>query len=385
MQLMLFLTTWLLAGGLSVNVTPLDGAPYQAQLMGANEGQLNLLVDGANRQVALSDLQSVERSEASDKVSPAIRVTLRDGSQLPVDEVLLADDQATLKLRRQGTLTVPIRQLSVIRFRAPAAQVDAQWTKMVSAFKADDQLVIRRGTDTLDAAGGVIKGITAEHVLFELGGSPIEAPLGRLEGVVFGGGEAGGSASGKLRVKDIYGAVWNASELSEGPTEGVLTLTTTAGLQHELRIDLLQSIELSNSIVFLTSVEPLEQTFKPFIAVPEAVSSEQTRTWLGARTDENRSLIVPSQSTLTYRIEPGFERFLASVQIDPSVTLGGRCDVRVLLNGEASWEKTLQIGEPSQTIELPIGDASRLTLEVDYGGDGDIGDIVHIREPRLVK
>lgn len=384
MQLLFLCAAWMLTGGLSVNVTPIDGPTYPAELTGAQNDALSLQVDGQPQQVPLAELQSVTRVEPDDRVGSAVRATLRDGTHLPVDDIELQGQQAKLKLRRQGVLTVPVRDLGVLRLRPPSAQVDAQWSGYVKQSHTADQLVIRRGTDTLDAVGGAVKTIREQSVQFELDGSPVDAPFNRLEGIVFAGHD-NKPAAGKLRIKDVYGAIWNANALTAGADDKTLTVTTAGGLQHEVRIDLIQSIELTSGILFLADVEPLEQTYQPFIVTPKSVSADSVTAWMGPRVQGNHTLVVPSRSTISYRIEPGFSRFAAEVQIDPSVTLGGQCELRIQLNGAVVWEQTLKIGEPPQKIELPVPDASRLTLEVDYGDDGDIGDIVHIREPRFLK
>ncbi|QEG41630.1 NPCBM/NEW2 domain-containing protein [Roseimaritima ulvae] len=384
MQLLFFCAAWMLTGGLSVNVTPIDGSTYPAELVGAQNDALMLHVDGQPQQVPLGELQSVSRSEPDERVGPAVRATLRDGTRLPVDDIEMDATEAKLKLRRQGVFSVPVRDLQVLRFRSPSAQVDAQWAAYVEAPKSSDQLVIRRGTDTLDAVEGLVKGISEQSVQFELGGAPVDAPFNRLEGIVFAGQDSD-AAAGKLRIKDVYGAIWNAESLSAGADDKTLTVHTTGGLQHAVRIDLIESIELSSGILFLTEVEPLEQTYQPFIVSPQSVPEDRVAQWMGPRVQDQHTLVVSSRSTIRYRIEPGFSRFAAEVQIDPSVTLGGQCELRVRLNDQTAWEKTLKIGEPLQQLDVPVGAASQLTLEVDYGDDGDIGDIVHIREPRFLK
>ncbi len=384
MQLLFLCAAWMLTGGLSVNVTPIDGPSYAAELTGVQNDALSLQVDGQPRQVPLAELQSVTRAEPDDRVGSAIRATLRDGTQLPVDDIELDGQQAKLKLRRQGVLTVPVRDLGVLRLRPPSAQVDAQWSAYVKQSKPNDQLVIRRGTDTLDAVGGAVKGIGEQVVQFDLDNTPVDAPFNRLEGIVFAGHEDK-PAAGKLRIQDVYGAIWIANSLAAGTQDNTLTVSTAGGLQHEIRIDLIRSIELSSGILFLTDVAPLEQSFQPFIVPPQSVASDQVAAWMGPRVQDQHTLVVSSRSTISYRIEPGFRRFTAEVQIDPSVTLGGECELRVRLNGQPAWEQTLKIGQPAVKLDLPLEDASRLTLEVDYGGDGDIGDIVHIREPRFLK
>lgn len=381
----LLIFAWMLAGSVTVQITPLEGDPYAAEWTGMQEGELMLTVDGEPRQLALDAIQRVEQPSQKEASRKNLQVTLRDGSQLSVDAISLQDETAQLELRRQGILELPLSQLKRLRVRPPAAAVDAQWAALVEQAEAADRLVIRRGGDTLDSVSGVVKSIADEKIEFDLEGSPVNAPFNRLEGVLFGGNDPDSSPPGLLRLKDVSGSVWNVASLAAGDDEGTVTLTSVGGAKHSIRLDLIRSLEFAGSVQFLATKTPLSKTYQPLIAIPDSVDAALTEKWLGVRSMEDSYLVMPSKSSVSYRIDPGFSKLAAEIQIDPSVTLGGKCDVRVLLNDKQVWEESLKIGEAPQMLMLPIGDASRVTFEVDYGGDGDIGDIVHLREPRLLK
>lgn len=375
----------LVVDGIGVEVAPLDGDRYPARWLGVSAHGLKLNVEGEDRTVPLDALQRIERAEPLGKTSPSTVVTLRDGSTLPVDGVTLQGDTAELRLRRHGKISLPVRQLARIRFRPPSAAVEAAWQNYVEGQGAEDQLVIRRGTDTLDTAGGVIKAIAEEAVTFELGGSPLEAPRQRLEGVIFGGAAAGPSGTARLQIVDAYGIQLNAVRIDVGPTPETMKVTTQGGIAVPLRLEYLQRLALAGQSFNLATAEPLASRFEPFIGLPEAVAAQQAEAWLGPQTTPRGTLVMPSRSERTYRIEPGFQRLVTEIQIDPQVTLGGHCDVSLRLGDEVRWEQRLRLGQPAVAVDLPLGSASRLTIRVDYGEDGDVGDIVHFRSPRLLK
>lgn len=387
-NILLLLASVLIAGELAVTVRPVDGPVFDAQWLAVDTDGVELLVDGRQQSVPWDQLQSLSRQQPAAGIPIATRVFLRDGSQLPVDQVTLSGEFANLKLRRQASLQVPVRQLAIIRFRSPAARVEQQWAGLVKQQADEDRLVILRGTDTLDSAGGIIQSISAEQVVFDLGGSPVEAPINRLEGVLFGGPEPL-QPQPRLRLHDIYGGTWFVDRLLPGEQAGALIVETRSGLQHPLSLDLIERIELASGVVYLSSLEPVEHTYQPYISIPAAIPTDLARQWLGMHVDPSTGdLMVPSRSLLTYRVEPGFSRFASRVQIDPGVRLGGRAVVRFRLGtpqAEPVWESELTIGEAAKDVEIMIGETSRLIMEVDFGGDSDIGDVVRMAAPRFLK
>jgi|SRR6056297_191982 len=376
------LLTLLAAASLPVRVTPVRGEAYDAELTGATKQGFLVEVDGATRTLPPETLQLIERQGPARSGSPPITVQLRDGSRLKVDGVTVAGDQAKLELRRQPALETAVERLHWIRFQPPDEAVDPQWLGMLDREASQDTLVIRREGDKLDRVGGLIKGIEAEAVAFELEGQAIEAPLTRLEGVLFGGREQG-TSSPPIRLTDRYGSVWHLASLGSEAQDDSLQVVSVDATQYEIPVAQIGRIELASGVQFLAASEPAASRYQPYIAAPPEI--EQLDEWLGPRAVADRDLLLRSRSSIDYRVAPGFQKFIATMLIDPSVQRGGGCDVRLLIDGELAWNESLSVNGEPLGVELPLQGASRLRIEVDYGGDGDVGDLVRFRQPRLIK
>jgi hypothetical protein len=382
MPFFLSLMTLLAAASLPVRVTPVSSEAYEAELTGATAQGFVVEVDGATQTLAPETLQLIERRGPARSGSPGLTVQLRDGSRLKADGVTVADGQVTLELRRQPAPEIAVERLQWIRFQPPSEAVDPQWLGMLDREAAQDTLVIRREGDKLDRVGGVITGIGAEAVAFELDGQAIEAPLARLEGVIFGGTKNDTSAP-PIRLTDRYGSVWHLASLGSSDQGESLAVVSVGGVEFELPLDLISRIELASGVQFLAASEPAASGYQPYIAAPEGI--ERLGKWLGPQAVADRDLLLRSRSSVDYRVAPGFQKFLTTMAIDPSVQRGGGCDVRLLIDGEVAWSESLSINGDPLGVELPLQGASRLRIEVDYGGDGDVGDLVRFRQPRLIK
>lgn len=382
MSFLLSLLTLLAWAGLPVRVTPVSGSAYDAELLGVEENAFQMRIGEDEKSVALDDLQVLRRRDDRSSGSPRLRVQLRDGSRLAADGVTVADDQAAVELRRQSALQIPLAKVRWIRFRPAAPAVDAEWLGILDRDTMNDLLVIRREGDRLDRVEGIIGGITAEAVAFDLDGQQIDAPIERLEGLVFGG-EIKEAKAPAIRLTDTYGTVWNLAQLQPGSDDETLSAISVGGVTHELPIDLIDTIELASSVEFLAASEAAKTEYQPHIAVPADL--EILDRWLKPHSENDRDLVMRSRSSIEYRIEPGFQKFVSSMAIDPSVESGGVCDVRLIVDGNLAWEQSLSVNGEPLGVELPLQNAKRIRIEVDYGGDGDVGDVVRFRQPRLIK
>lgn len=382
MSFLLSLLTLLASGGLPVRVTPVSGSPYDADLLGVNEKTFQMRVGEEEKSVAYDDLQAIKRRGDAPSGSPRLRVQLRDGSRLAGDEVTVADDQATIELRRQAALKVPVSQLRWIRFQPATPAVEAQWLGMLDREAPNDTLVIRREGDNLDRVGGIVRGIDQTAVAFTLDGQPLDAPRERLEGVLFGGEDRIPEAPA-IRLTDTYGSEWHLAELRPGSDDGTLTAVLVGGRTHEVPTELIDKIELASSVEFLAASDAVHSEYQPHIGAPAGV--EILSEWLQPHAHDDRDLVMRSRSSIEYRVEPGFQKFISSLAIDPSVEQGGSCDIRLLVDGKLSWEQSLSVNGEPLGVELPLQNARRIRIEVDYGGDGDVGDVVRFHQPRLIK
>lgn len=379
-----------LGAGFPVRVTPVSGEPYAAALEDFSGDQITLAVDGQQRTVARAEISRIERTQPAAIQGPSLSVALANGSRLKCEGLTIAGAQATIQLRRQEDLTVPVRELRWIRFRPPSPTVDDAWLGLLGDQRAEDILVIRRSTDTIDQVSGVVLGADATTVRFSVGDQEVPAPVAKLEGIVFGSSAAAGESEGSaITVADTLGSQWSVISLNieDAESEGAaLQMEFSDGQKRSLLLEQIDSIRFEGNTQLLAAESPVESEYAPLIQLP--LGQDRLLRWLGPRVDGDRDLVLRSRSSVTYRIDPKFRSFASRIAPDRSVAAGGGCDVRILVDGEVVWSETILPADDPRGVELEVGDARRITLEVDYGdgeGRSDAGDVIRFIEPRLLQ
>lgn len=383
--MVLFGLLWIAAvASLPVQVTPASGDAYAAQLLGITEQGLRLDLGGQTNTLPLDQLRRLERSEVSDVPEPTLSAGLRGGSRIRAEGLRIEGETATFLMRRQDPLVLPLKQLDWVRFRAPSAVTDPDWLGIVGQQQVDDILVIRRSANAIDQAPGIVLSVDEEKVQFDLGGGTVPAPIAKLEGIVFAN-RSPQEAKGTT-VTDVLGSQWAVETLTAGNSDGTITMNISGDIQRELKIEQIQTIRFSDGSTLLTGLQPVTSNYEPL--VKSSVEQTLLSKWLGAKSVNDRDLILRSRSVVTYRVEPDATKFVALVSPDRNVEAGSGAVVRIRIADEIVWEQIIVPGDDAKGIELDVADTSRITLEVDYGdgsAKGDAGDVVRFLEPRFIK
>ena len=164
---------------------------------------------------------------------------------------------------------------------------------------------------------------------------------------------------------------------------------------------------LNGPVVWLTSLPPSERIHQPYFAgidlparvgravdggeirAPASIAAPSTMpsTVIGAADRPARAGIgVASYSRLSWSVPPGFARFRTQVGVAGNLPYAN-VTVRVVLDGDrvAFEQADLTAAHPPVFIDVPLGEARTITLEVDYGKSLDVQDRVNWIEPALVK
>ena len=366
---------------LPVRVTTSDGQRVEGTYAGMESSAVVLDQNGQATRLAFDNVLSMEPREIPAETGPPIRVELRSGSRIAAEQVSLAEEQLRIAPRQQEAFEVPLEQVGSIRFQPASAATDAQWLGMLEDQGRGDLMAVRRQQDQLDQIRGVVEGIGDGTVQFTIGGQSVDAPIERLEGLVFSGDGESPEAADVL-VQDIYGSRWAARALLPSGAEEPLRLKLSDTLTHEVPLDQVRSIQWSGSRVLLAAQQPAEQSYEAHL--PGRIDRSLMQAWFGPRSDDPDSLILHGGSAVEYRIPEGFQTLAGTVRRAESVERGGAVTVKILLDGESVWSETIT-DDAARGFELPLGRAARVRIEAASGGDGDLGDTIRISRPRLLK
>ena len=358
-----------------------DGSVITGTWAGASESGIRLDDGSGARDYPVDTLVALRPAEAVNSASsPPIGVTLVDGTSIFAQEIGMDDSTIKVEPRRQPAIELPIKQVQSIRFRLGAAATDPQWFGLIEKETRSDMMVIRRGNDQLDPIEGIVVGLTAENLLFDLDGDTIEAPRDRLEGVVFRTSE---QAARKTSVKlvDRYGSTYLAARLEPSDSGDAVDVILSGGIKHSLPIDQVKSINWSSGRILLANETPASSDFTAYLKT--SVPRELTNAWFAPKAKDD-DIVAAAGGSAEYRIADGFQTLAGSVGRDESVNSGSEITIRVLVDGEVSWEQSLVDRSP-KGFRIPIAGARRVRLEVLAGRDGDVGDQVRFLKPRLIK
>jgi hypothetical protein len=375
----------LLTALLPVTIKTNSGEQIDGNLLGIADTQLRIDVAGQERMLAFDDVSSLTPQSIAPQTGPTYLVTMINGTRIAAQDVSLSANEMLVTPRHQPTLRVPVQQVKSIRFRAANATTDAAWLGIVAGESRGDTLVIRRGDDRLDPQTGIIEGIADAKVAFDLEGDKVDAPIDRLEGLVFGGTrEASGQAA--IRITDVYGSEWAAVaidniEIATTDTTQSLTVKLSESLSHSIPLDQVETIRWSGGVLLLSGDQPVTTAIAPYF---ETKLDPKLIQQLFAPQADGADLLAVGGSTIEYRLESGYQTFAGTVHRMKSVRSGSGLNVQIEFDGAVVWQQELIDAEP-RGFELPIGDARRVTIKIDNGNDGDLGDTVRIVRPRITK
>lgn len=371
----------LLLSVIQVRVSTTDGKSVQGTFQGIGSGELRIGVDGETQTYGFDALSSLTPAAPLDATGPTMRVILAAGSEVAAEELSLADETLSIRPRRQSLLEVPVKQVRAIRFRAATAAVNPAWLAKLEDERRGDTIAIRREGDMLDFIEGVITSISADTVGLELDGDEIQAPIAKLEGVIFGGTKVS-SNPGDIQVVDSYGSRWSAAEMLPSEADAPLHLKLAGGITHTLPLEHVETIRWTGGLSLLATVEPATSSHTEY--VQSKLDRDMLKSWFAPKPADGQDLVMYGRSAVEYRIDEGFKTFAAGVRRDKSVRKATETTVRVYVDEKMVWEESINNNRPLG-FELPIEEGRRLKIEVDPGSQGDLGNTIRILRPRLLR
>jgi len=366
---------------LPVTIRTNEGEKLEGKLLRIRNSEVWIEGKSGEQGLSTEAISSLEPKNITTKRGPSVRVRLSDGSLIAAESINSQGESLTLQPRDQASIEVPLKEVRSIRFRAGTVTTDSGWLGLLEQDQRKDLLVIRRDGERLDPQQGVITSVTESSVGFDLEGTVVDAPVDRLEGIVFAGEPVRGDA-GSVFIEDQFGSQWRGEqvELDEGTGQIVLTLSQT--MTHQIPFEQVVSIRWSSGVRLLADADPTKSDFQTEFGTK--VQSELLNAFFSASREPDSDLKMHGGSLIEYRIEEGFTRFVGAVERDGEVRGQGAVGVRIELDGNEVWSGVLS-DHQAQGFDIPLQDAKRLVIRVERGEDGEFGDTIRVTRPRLLK
>ena len=393
----------LLAGTLllmaDVTVQPMVGEAVSGSLKELSVDRIVITVAEGDREFAPQDVLTVtpQTKNESQQSETRVQIRLLDQSLILAKDVVVDKRQAKVSLLGGGNLETHTRSFKSVRLKKATPGVDAAWKKIVDGEVDADVIVFRRGPDTLDELDGVIHGVTAEEVEFEIDDEKVPVGRDRLEGFVYFHATSRELPSAACAIDDVHGSRWHAKSLTVENDE--VTLTTAAGVRVVMPLADIEKFDFSaGNLVYLSDLDPESHRWSPQFGTKILPLLEKWNAYkrdhgfftdtlpLGDRKDGYaKGLAMFSKTELVYRLTEDYERLQALVGIDNRYRPNGNVELVIWGNDKELFRQTITGEMEPIQLNLDISKVRRLRILCDIGAEQQSCDYLIMAEARITK
>ena len=361
----------------------LDGQSLAAISLTLTAGKLT--GEGVPEGLTLDDLRRIELSkESPPSDKPAVVVELRGGGRVSGKSVTISDDKCRVEWSIGERLALPLEVVRALRFEPEAAA--GEFDKALAAPAADADRIFFKVDGKSDSISGLIVGLTAEQLTFQLEGQQRMLPRAQLLGIVVAQPQASDEATRclvQLRDGSRLGGDLTAI------TGDKATLTLPGGGSVEFPWSAVTSVAVRSSLVaFLSDLKPLEVEESTLVTLPRPWQRDKSVTGkpltLGTRTFD-KGIGVHTRSSLTFAADRKYDVLAAVIGIDAQAGGKGDCVFTVLGDGQSIFAQRLKGNDPPQNLSLDISRFEQVTLLVEPGEGLDLADHADWCDVRMIK
>jgi hypothetical protein len=398
-----------------VTATRLNGVAVIGQLKSWDNGEVVISSADGDQTIAVSQLVALRwpQAEPAEPRATAGLAELIDGSHLPIEQIAIKADSATLTLIAPGTeprtVSLPQKQFASVRFRPLSSDLVRQWNEICGAKLTSDALVpLKNEGKSLDYHEGVIGDFSDDKVEFKVDGELMNIDRAKLAGAIFYRREREPPTD---PICVVYGASGLKAYVAQARLAGdAIAITTTGGFAFRWPIADVSMIDFSSGkILYLSDVDAASNQWAPLVGLPKSATAaaeygkyrrdqsayggplsvwtqdSQSRTASLKPTVFNKGLALRSRTELNYRLPSGYRRFLTVAGIDPAATATGNVRLQILVDDHVVFESDVVGTDAALPIDIDVKGNKRLTFIVDYGDNLDTGDWLNLCDARIVK
>jgi hypothetical protein len=290
-----------------------------------------------------------------------------------------------------ASLEIPVDQLREIWSSNEALVKKARDLK---ASAAGEDIAYVEKTGEVKSVAGVMAGIEGDSLKFKYEGEERKIKLDRLVGVTLAPRESPAERSLYESFLLVNGDVLSGRlESIEHGTARMKPLAAgeSASGTVDILLPLLATIDIRNGrLTWLGDLAPTAVSQVPYFdrLMPYRVNQSLTGGTLAlADGPLTKGIAVHSKCVLTYDIHSGYERFKSKVGFQIPEGKSGRAPARILGDDKVLWQESDLKGDAAKpaAVDLDVAGVKRLTLEVGFGPNQDVGGRVVWGEARLVK
>lgn len=372
--------------------TAIDGRTAVGKFTVGEDGRVTVGGDGGEVAWQLAELSEFRPAAAPASRSPSTphRVWLRSGAELAATSLRLAAGtpaRLVLTLPCGVPVELPLGMVRALRHAGAERPEPALFAADLREPPANDDLLFAVRDAKAQRSGVRITGVAGEQLAFDLRGRSYEFDFAGVAAIVFGN-NTGFAPDRQPKPRTVV--VLATGERLEGRLLALderLRLRLDEGAVVDVAAaELVELSVASDRLVFLGALTPeVEQTpafdriwpwtIDRAIAGPGFV--------LGGKRHARGIGMVP-RTRLTYTLDGKYDAFEAIVGIDDRAGSAGSAPCRILVDGETLFETVLAPGRP-QNVSIELKRGNKLTLEVDFGRNYDLGDHCAFADARVIQ
>jgi len=320
---------------------------------------------------------------------------LANGDRIPFRDLRLIEEKfhfrhANLEDGKEASL--PLSAVTLLWYIAPDKELDAEKLRrrLTASKRTRDTVCLRNG----DIVAGILTSLDADNAVVEVDKRRVTVKTPQLAYIAFNT-----ELADALRPKGTYarlilsdnrpGHGGRISFTSPSADETTLTGTTVFGAR--LRVPLADIAALEpqlGNFIYLSDLKESKYSFHPYLDSiwPFTLDSNVAgHDLLLAGSTYDKGIGMHSQSRLTYRLSGAYRRFEAMAGLDDKDGRGGAVRLRVLAAGRTLLDRTMTSRDGAVPVSLSVEGVRELTLEVDFGRNGNVRDVVNWADARLVR
>lgn len=392
--------------------TSLDGTQTTGELVAWKADQLVLSSEGKQVELAFDQLLNI-RAKGGEKQPEKLSryVELTDGTLLPLSAYFATAHEASIVTPPSGQpLKLSTDLVRVVQLSPRAEENAAFWSDLDGEQFTGDVLVVQQSDEgQVEHLSGVLGDVAETQVNFNWDGQDIPVKRTKVVALAYYHAKSPELPDARCVLKTAEGGRLPVARIEWDDVENTLRVTTTGGVNLTIPLASLMEADYSGEkLVYLSDLEPLKVEWTPRIGLPTSAEliggyglprrdqsfagSSLALLWpsngtSGPRTTKTyaKGLALRSRTVADYRIPPGMRRLVAIAGIDPATAGQGNVSLEISADGNILWQAEIDGRDAPIEIDVPLPVARRLRLAVDYGGNLDYGDRLHLIEARMTK
>jgi hypothetical protein len=376
----LFLCAAAWAEDFTWTLTTADLRTQNVQIKSLDTAGLKVTVGGDEKSIAMDQFVDLARAANASKHEGKFDLVLAGGERINGEPVKIDNESLVWKNPVVGEVLVPMKLLTAL------VPVDA---KANTDRRRDDEVTLTNK----DIVRGAIIELTPAQVVIKTENGDQPLPAASVATIGFASTASTGSNKPSFRVRLDEGSTIPAAAVKLDGAKLELTMGGT-----KVGVDLARVVQIEQEngpVAFLSNRQPTENVYTPYIG-----SDQRFVARFNADFDGNpirfrdrvyaRSIAAHSYSRITWPLDPasGYVAFRTRYAMDPKAGqgVGGDVTVRIKLDDKVVHEQAnVRPGILSPPIVLDLGQAKKLTLEVDYGQLMHSNDRLNWLEPALLR